>query len=261
MSELESQQVGDNWQSPLEAYAGAGRWKILDEAKRQRQDPAYQAQIIAKYLPPLGAQLIPNPQVLEETPEELEARTRAFLTRAGAQKEEIDTVLNGAMKHTEALKAVEKFYASPARTLLLSGGVGCGKTVAAVEWLRIVATERVRYGNAGEFAVDRFSDSAKFIQVHHLARYGYFGDRAEKAFDAATRVKFLVLDDLGAEYSADGWSAQLDSILGYRVSAQFKTVITTNLDADRLSRYGGRITSRLQQAAMFAGTGMESLRR
>ena len=67
--------------------------------------------------------------------------------------------------------------------LVLSGGVGCGKTVAAVRWLG-------EYGGVKPF----------FMRAHEFEAAGRYDRELRERWLGATG---LVLDDLGAEY-ADG---------------------------------------------------------
>jgi DNA replication protein DnaC len=134
------------------------------------------------------------------------------------------------------------------RTLLvLSGGVGCGKTTAAA-W--VVATQR--------FHQPRFMRAATFART---SRY----DAA--ASSAWSRAGALVLDDLGAEYvdAKGSFLVDFDELLDTYYADRRPLIITTNLGTeDFRDRYGGRdgrIASRIREAGAWVNCSGPDLRR
>ncbi len=118
--------------------------------------------------------------------------------------------------------------------VVLAGGVGSGKTVAAVWWLARRDPSRPLFVTANKF--------------ESQSRYnGDFRTRWEAA-DA------LVLDDLGMEYM-DGkgnFLANLDELIAHYHANLRGLVITTNLTAAAFKdRYSERIVSRIREAGRF----------
>lgn len=113
--------------------------------------------------------------------------------------------------------------------VVLSGGVGIGKTAAAVWWQLHHGGTRPAFVRASE--------------VEAAGRY----DRTLRA--RWTEASSLVLDDLGMEYSdAPGnLAAVLDELVDLYHADRRTLVVTTNLLADDFrERYGARVTSRIR---------------
>lgn len=123
--------------------------------------------------------------------------------------------------------------------LLLSGGVGLGKTFLLHAMAhRIIHEKRVTVLNTSAY--------------HVIAE-------ARKGFDALGSIELylsapvLILDDLGTEPSFPGVSAEtLFTVLNERQSSGRHTLIATNLSlADLAARYGERLLSRLGRRETF----------
>ena len=146
--------------------------------------------------------------------------------------------------------------------LVLSGGCGTGKTVAAAAWLReYVAT------------ADHWEDGAGTKQIPIFARRRQSGLRPRSSresdhydqhkFDCVAKTRRLAIDDLGAEYQdAKGFfGALLDELIDARYSGMRPTVITTNLDAEAVKALWRSHRDRVREAGRFVGCGSESLRK
>src|SRR5262249_27955534 len=142
---------------------------------------------------------------------------------------------------TEALRKLQAAFAEPPPPtfVVLSGGTGVGKTVAATWW---AATHGAGWVTAEGLArMDRYSETAKVL---------YHGR--------------LVIDDLGAEFS-DGkgfFLSTLDHLINVRYASMLPTVITTNVqgmvkrkDGTKeypfSARYGERIADRLKESGRW----------
>jgi hypothetical protein len=148
--------------------------------------------------------------------------------------------------------------------LVLSGGVGCGKTIAATERCRafIFATE-----NWNTYDADKYETEPHFkanlpvwTTASELARIDHFSELAVSRFMDAP---LLVVDDLGAEYlDAKGFfAALLDEVVDSRYANKRATIFTSNLDAAAFAaRYGARVVDRIREAGRFVGCGATSLR-
>jgi DNA replication protein DnaC len=87
---------------------------------------------------------------------------------------------------------------------------------------------------------------------------------AANAVSSVTKAGFLVIDDLGAEYSdSKGFFASLfDEVVNARYENMRPTILTTNLDVEGFAaRYGERIVDRIREAGRFLNCGAQSLRR
>lgn len=160
-------------------------------------------------------------------------------------------IADGDAKDTPALARARAFRDGDLRAgrslLVLSGGVGCGKTTAAV-W--VIATMR--------FQCPRFLRAATFART---SRY----DAAAAA--AWARAGALVLDDLGAEYadSKGSFLTDFDELLDTYYADRRPLIITTNIGKrDFYERYGGRdgrIASRIREAGAWVECGATDLRK
>jgi len=147
-------------------------------------------------------------------------------------------VLDGpSVKETAARSAVlewinDRKLGSEMRCfLVLAGGKGCGKTLAAAE----AAREHV----------------GTFVDIGHVVRVGQYETEALSEMQTAG---LLVIDDLGCEYvDAKGYfNATLDGLINARYANERATIITTNLPAKAFSeRYGERVADRLREAGKY----------
>lgn len=175
-----------------------------------------------------------------EEREAADAAERAVLD-IGIPERTLDAVRSDAFASTNATEALS---GGPIETVVLSGGVGCGKSVAAAWWLL-----------AEEYKRGRWMTAAR------LARFPrYDTEEIGKLF----KVKRMVLDDLGDEYMDEkgAYLSLLDELINERHSGKRQTVITTNLTAeDFKARYGARIADRVREGGRFVAVSSPSMRR
>lgn len=186
-------------------------------------------------------------------------RRRAYVAQ-GLPAVHVDRVLNGALEDTEALRAVQAFAADPAaRRIVLAGGKGCGKTLAAVWALMNTppgAYPHGRYGAAWPAELH-----PRFIDASELATTSLY-DR--EAIAPLKTCRILVIDDLGIEYGDQKgvFASLLDSVFDARYRGDLRTILTTNLNAAEFkARYSERIVDRLREAGTFVESKAPSLRR
>ena len=153
---------------------------------------------------------------------------------------------------TEAVQAVRAFMASDRTLLVISGGVGTGKTIAGCVALEVA------------FQSDGKGPTGTFLKAIDLVRAGSFNT---DFWSQVAKVPVLVVDDLGTEPLDDkGWIiANIHALLDSRYDHCLKTIFTTNLPADKFkARYGcdgGRLIDRLREVGTFislAGSSMRS---
>jgi len=153
--------------------------------------------------------------------------------------------------------------------MILSGGIGCGKTVAAAKWV-------LDYTSAREnWKVDRtcnlddetngyrysFRGNAVWVSSAKLARVDHYDASVIAGFANCDR---LVIDDLGVEYMDPKgfYLSYINELLNERYDAELATLMTTNCNAsDFTERYKGRIVSRVKETGRFFGCGGEDLRK
>lgn len=138
----------------------------------------------------------------------------------------VRAVLGGAFEATEATQVVDEWLAGTKRLLLLSGGVGTGKSVAA------------------GYAIKR--SPGRWMHASEIAKAARFenDDRMRELKGA----RLLVVDDLGSEFNdASGWGrAHLTTLLLERYEDNLRTIITTNMDGKQWGAYADqRIRDRL----------------
>lgn len=133
-------------------------------------------------------------------------------------------------------KFVEDFPNQEARTVVLMGKTGTGKTHLS----SAVA------GGVIEKGMDVLYDSFQNIVTafeHDKFRSGYTD--AEPLGNGYLTCDLLIIDDLGAEFTTSFAVTTLYHILSTRQNRELPTVITTNLSADEISEiYTDRVFSR-----------------
>lgn len=123
-----------------------------------------------------------------------------------------------------------------ANSVLITGGVGVGKTHLAVGWLKAHLEDH----QAGLFTtVPDLLDAIR-------SNYQGPGGKAEQLINVVRDLDAVVLDDLGVEKPSDWVSEKLYQIINHRYSWQKATVFTSNLAPDDLKeRIGDRLVSRI----------------
>jgi DNA replication protein DnaC len=165
---------------------------------------------------------------LRQREDELEERRRRLRAAGLAPDEErLRLVVEDRLSETTALRAVRVALKSPAiRWLTLSGGNGCGKTLAAISAL------------AGRGGI--------YLPAGRLARLPAYGDDGRLTVDDAMSARLLVVDDLAIETTNAHGAAQVEEVIAAREYGAQLTIITTNATAAQLwDRYGSRLQSRL----------------
>lgn len=155
-------------------------------------------------------------------------------------------LVDGAgLADTVAHLTVREWLASSKPTLVLSGGTGTGKTVAA---MRAILE----------------ADSFQFLRAIRIGAHyeRWSSDREDDVEPIRFGVALLVVDDLGQEPIDDRRvMPAIEEVLDQRQSERTRTLITTNLSADQLrSRYSERIVSRLRQNATVKILGASDMR-
>ena len=168
---------------------------------------------------------------------------RADLEQAGVPARMLDAMSDGEpTKRTTALDAVTEWLASEERDLLvLSGGVGCGKTFAAA-----YACTQARW--------------PVFCDPMTLGTLKRFDAQAVEPFVACS---LLVIDDLGQEFADDKGNAIqfIEALLARRQARKLRTLITTNLLPGQFkARYDERIADRIRESGKFVSCGESSMR-
>jgi DNA replication protein DnaC len=179
---------------------------------------------------------------LEERARE-RAKLRMTLFGWGVSPLVLSAVYDAEPLETEALKLLRAAWRQPENKrpgfIILSGGIGCGKTCAATIWA--------------------IENRARFITAPELAKVSPYDGEGDWIQQAAA----LVVDDLGTEY-LDGkgfFLANFDALVNHRYSHRLPTVITTNLKVDEFRRYGVRVVDRIREVGVFLSVNAPSMRR
>lgn len=140
-----------------------------------------------------------------------------------------EVIANGSAKRTRCVAAVDAWLASDVPILVLSGGVGRGKTFAAA------------------YAYHQRRD-AKYIGAREFERVfsARYGDELE-AQDTCMTVSMLVVDDVGRERDAEAMTYALLDLVDDRRKDDRRTILISNLGRQQLKqRYRDeRLWSRL----------------
>jgi DNA replication protein DnaC len=148
-------------------------------------------------------------------------------------------------KETQALREAKAW--TDGWALVLIGGVGSGKTVAAA-WLASDALGK--------------KQTVEWVATLQASRSSAFGPESEARERAWMRADLLVVDDAGAEFASDAWRSILAAVLDARWGNNLRTVITSNLKlAELKERLGARTMDRIAQDGRVVACGDVSLRR
>jgi DNA replication protein DnaC len=130
--------------------------------------------------------------------------------------------------------------------VFISGPVGTGKTHLAVAYL---AREIQHWGERSRMfirSVDLFNRLRDTYRDHS-------GVSATEIISDFSRYRFLVIDDLGTERDTPLVQEALYNIIDHRAGHRLPTVITSNLELERVAEHYGEFGERL--ASRIAGMG------
>ena len=139
-------------------------------------------------------------------------------------------------KTFEFTKAYAENFTKDSKSLLFQGGTGLGKThlSLAVAGRVIEKGFGVVYGSMQSFA--SMIERERFADI----------DKSEETAAVLISADLLIIDDLGAEFQSPYVFSVLYNVLDSRVMRSLPTVISTNLNAeDMTKKYGERIVSRI----------------
>lgn len=203
-----------------------------------------------------------------ENAERLTAGAAEHLRACGVDARTAEAFRRGSLRKTKAAEAAHRWIAQSERpVLVLRGGVGAGKSVAAARTL-LEAKRRVRtmaHPLADE-PVDLLEYSARLgcwttaAALRFASRYS--DGKALSLIDRAYTARWLVLDELRAEDGEGVGQSRLEELLGARYAQGLRTTITTNLDQEQLrALLGERLASRFAEGAVVVDAGDSDLRR
>jgi DNA replication protein DnaC len=138
--------------------------------------------------------------------------------------------------------------------LILTGGVGSGKTHCAVG-LGVAALG---------MGFSTYATTLGTLLMEIRAGYqGLDSGSEQKLIHRVCTVELLILDDLGVEKPSEWARERLAYIVNQRYAAELATIVTTNLGLDDLEeRWDSRVVSRLYGTSQAVGlTGVEDYRR
>lgn len=172
----------------------------------------------------------------EEATRREQSKRRQVMEEYGARvpAETADAFVKASLRPTKALQATREYLQSSEAFLLLSGGVGAGKTLASLWALSEVSGLLVRSPDLGP-ALDPWKGDP---------------DRIETFRPSWPRL--VVLDDLGVERTEDArWGSCFDELIDCRQGKiggfQLRTIISTNLTPEQIkARYSERARSRIR---------------
>jgi len=236
----------------------------------------------------------PPPEELAERAAKTEADIEATILEEAINRAWKDTgipklhfqhVVAATPDSTPALTITREWYASKKTFLVMLGGVGSGKTGAAVwtvreaeeQYLRRLAaqyrqeiTDQPRSYNTVEEIPRWLRESfgshrapAQFIEANKLGRLAGFGDENEEAWEKLENTPLLIIDDFGSEFADQkGWfDNAFQSLTNTRYAESRATIITSNLSLENFkARAGERFLDRLRESGIVKEVGGKSLR-
>ena len=162
-------------------------------------------------------------------------------------------------KVSEACRRYAENFSDNSTNLLFQGGTGLGKTYLSACIARVVSAHgfSVCYDTAAS-ALDNY-EKAKF------SRDTEEGEAAAVKIRRMESCDLMILDDLGTEMLTPMGQSALYTLVNSRLVNGKKTIISTNLTNDELSkRYSEQIASRILgefQCLPFVGTDIRRMKR
>lgn len=234
-----------------------------------------------RYTPEERARLEADWKAAEARTREAHARGQAeawpeHLRRCGAPPEAVLALARvepwapgWALVQTPAVQSVREWLERGLRWLVLTGGTGAGKSLAACLALRHAQRTETRtpYGLA-----EWDADAGRFVRLGALFRLSDFEARDRAEWEHVKRCRVLVLDEVGGrpgDVPTPRQQEALDELVDARDRAGARTVLTSNLSLQRtdtgesdFARYVGRKNlSRMARSYLARDVGTRDLRR
>lgn len=171
------------------------------------------------------------------------ARSRALeAAEPSLTDEDLRLLISDTADLTAPLRAVHGFMSSPAPLLVLHGGIGTGKTLAACKAIAM---------RGGHF-VSAMDLAGIFTSYQRIGRK-----------EELLQARVLVVDDIGQELDASRLTPILTELINRRRSHGRRTIWTSNLSPDdiRLRYADDRLWSRVSQCVQDEGFAGSDLRR
>jgi DNA replication protein DnaC len=160
---------------------------------------------------------------------------------------------NAGVEHPEVAAWVEEYVAAPsqARSLLIMGPIGTGKTWAAYGALRQAAVRSLKPTRAGCYLIYNWAATTFPDFIAHM-RPGYFDERDDmtsaKYIQQMKSAPLLLVDDLGVSKGSEWVEDVTHRLLSGRYDDELPTIYTTNLAIPEIEKVmGARIASRLAE--------------
>lgn len=145
----------------------------------------------------------------------------------------------------------ERWRESKGKGILLTGGVGCGKSHLAAA----ICNQVIADFDSEKMVKQRFSDVhlERCCPVRFQSSVELYSSLRQEMKSGGETLKkckespLLILDDLGAERGSGWVTERLFELVDYRMGNKLPMVITTNLTAQQLSyTFGERIMDRVR---------------
>lgn len=183
------------------------------------------------------------------------------LQKIGVPAEDI-LALRTRIEDSAAMVAARKFLGAPPqaamRFLLLSGGFGVGKTLAASY---VARDEARRFDWNGQASGGIAVEPIQFVRAGELTRIDSRDRLDTQRLDGMAKCRLLVVDDAGDEGGPIGRGALAETLLRRDAGAR-RTVITTNLTLEKFAElYGGALVDRIRVRGITPNLAKEKSRR
>ena len=182
---------------------------------------------------------------------DLDAKAEELADRAGLSKRAM-ACIGAGLKDWVPMTEVKKW--SGEGTLVLSGGKGAGKTVAANKWLWDLIFDPLNWENhvgRARFALHE----PLLVTAAHMGRWKRYDDNE---MDRLLKASRLVIDDIGTEFmdTKGSYMVLLDEVIDVRYAQMLPTVITTNVGmVEFFERVGERVARRIREDGFFVSCG------
>lgn len=143
---------------------------------------------------------------------------------------------------TTATKGVDAWLSGGKRWLVIGGGTGVGKSVAAA------------------YALTRSPGTGTWLSASLFVKM-LGGFDAQQACDRVKHLDVVVVDDFGTEHMSDFAASVFHEVLAARHQNMNRTILTHNLKRDVLrQRLGSRLADRIVSDCVYVECAGESLR-
>lgn len=195
----------------------------------------------------------PPPDATAEDRAAHDRRVMRLLDRK-VPRDAAEVIAGGTLRETKAIEHARAFMAGPPGVMILTGGVGCGKTMA-MSWC-VAQKSPDRYVGTNPNGRDGLWPpelQPRYLDASELLWLPRYSDKAAMAMQPLLQCSLLAIDDVGVA-ATEALAPIIDALVVQRTNSRLRTIMTTNMSLTSfIETFGERVRDRLRGSQPTGG--------